>query len=460
MCKPATVSASRRFALQHSVTAGHIYKKSMRHLLTCCLLLLSVQYGYNQTYAFLHGQWWTGKTFAPKTVYSTNGVFSFAKPAKIDSSIDLHNAFCIPPFADAHTHNLDGTRGLTAMIKQYLTDGVFYVQVLGNYGSGALQTRKVLSEKGQLEAVFANGLLTATYGHGFYPYEPLAMGIYIPRDQMLLADSIKKSRRAENNAYFFMDSKGDVDQKWPLVMQYQPDLLKICLLDAIHYPEKRKAEKPDSYGLSPEVAAYVVEKAHRQGLRVFAHVETAEDARICVRIGVDGLAHLPGYFWDGKAESESTFCITAKDIRGIRKAGMLVVPTMNIQHANDFDSNLQVVHHPERLVAIRQYQRQTLQGLYKAGVPIGLGADYFGKTVSVEIDSLLANRIFEPQQLMDIYCRQTPQLIFPKRKIGEIRAGFEASFLVLSQNPLLQPAALRQNILARYKKGKFVDPSN
>jgi hypothetical protein len=167
----------------------------------------------SQNLQFTNGKWWMNSRFKKQTVYIINGVFSFAKPVTIDSSIDLQNQYCIPPFGDAHTHNMDGSYGLAEKIKEYLTEGVFYVQVLGNYGSGALQARSVLKKENVLEVTYGNGLLTATYGHGFYPYEPMAMGYYNPSDQFKYADSVKKSRKAENNAYYFLDSIADVDYK-------------------------------------------------------------------------------------------------------------------------------------------------------------------------------------------------------------------------------------------------------
>jgi imidazolonepropionase-like amidohydrolase len=46
----------------------------------------------------------------------------------------------------------------------------------------------------------------------------------------------------------------------------------------------------------------------------------------------------------------------------------------------------------------------------------------------------------------------TPRAIFPKRSIGELRDGYEASFLVLRADPLADIAATRA-IALRVKKG-------
>jgi imidazolonepropionase-like amidohydrolase len=431
-------------------------KIGMRKMILLAVAIIFSGMASAQVYAFENGNWLMGKRFVKKTVYTKDGLFVFDKPAAVDSVVDLAGQYCIPPFGDAHTHNLDGAYNLQPMMKQYVREGIFYVQVMGNYGSGAQVARPILAKAKVLEATYANALLTATYGHGFYPYEPMAMGFYNPADQFKYADSVKKSRRAENDAYCFLDSIADVDAKWPLIMKYRPNHIKICLLDAADYAAKRQAEKVETYGLSPQVAAYVVKKAHAAGLRVFAHVETAADARLCAAIGVDALAHLPGYGWNGTAATKEKFCTTLTDVRLLKKAGITVIPTMNINHTATYDDKGVATQYPERFKAALQYKKDILRALYKAKVPIALGADYYGKTVTVEIDSLIGADVFTNAELLDIYCVQTPRHIFPGRKLGAIAQGYEASFLVLGDNPLRQISAIQNNILLRVKQGRLI----
>lgn len=420
----------------------------------CSSLIISTK-SFCQNYFFSGGSWYIKGNFKNVTVYSINGVFSFIKPDKIDSTIDLKGKYCIPPFGDAHTHNLDGGFNLKEMVTKYLKEGVFYVQVLGNNGEGSKAVRPALEKSKKIDVTYANGLLTSTYGHGFYPYEPLAMGIYAPYLQIKYADSIKKSRLVENKAYYFLNTKEDVDAKWQLIMKYKPDHIKICLSDAKNYPEKRRLEKADDNGLSEEVAAYVVQKAHKEGLRVFAHIETADDARVCARIGVDVLAHLPGYFWDGREETKLKYCITKKDVSLFKKVGLTVIPTINIHGTTKYDSTGNPTFNQENYIKVLKYKKEILQALYKAKVSIALGGDYFGNTVAPEIDTLIKYNFFSNKELLTIYSINTPQSIFPKRKIGEIKEGYEASFLVLQENPLLNIEAIK-NILFRIKQGVFI----
>ena len=423
-------------------------------LLANALIFLSLS-SIAQTYQFGNGKWLINKKFDSKTVYAQNGKFVFQKPAIIDSVINLNNKYCIPPFGDAHTHNLDGTYGLQDMIMKYLKEGVFYIQVLGNNGQGAVNSRPVLART-PLDVQFANGLLTSTYGHGFYPYEPMAMGIYAPYQQIMYADSIKKSRIVENKAYFFLDSIAEVDKKWDLIMSYKPDLIKIVLNDAKNYITKRKIEKPDDNGLSEEVATYIVKKAHQQGFRVYAHIETADDARLCAKIGVDALAHLPGYGWNGKEESKSKYCIDKEDIKNFKKANLTIIPTFNYDGTKTYDLNGNETINIESYNASIEYKTWALKHMKKANIPIGIGADSYGSTVIPEIDALIKNRVYSNRELIDIYSKSTPQLIFPLRKIGEIKEGYEASFIVLEENPLKNIESIK-SIGLKIKQGVILN---
>jgi imidazolonepropionase-like amidohydrolase len=411
---------------------------------------------YSQVYQFKGGNWFINGKFTKTTFYTVNGYFTKEVPQTIDSVIDLQNKYCIPPFGDAHTHNLTDRYSIEAMANTYKKEGIFYVQVLGNPSNSAKMSREYLQKNQIVETVFANGFLTATYGHGFYPYEPLALGIYSPREQIKKQNVIKKSRIMENDAYFFLDKIEDVDNKWSLIMKSKPDLLKICLMDVKDYENLRKAEKVETYGVSAEVAEYILIKAHKNNLRVFAHIETAEDARFCAKIGVDGLAHLPGYGWNGKDETKLKYCMTTTDAKLFKKAKMTITPTLNLDYTVEFDSSGKMTTFPERFEKTLKYEKKMMNTLYKLGVNIALGADDYGKTVSKEIDYLVKYDFFKEKQLIDIYCRQTPQSIFPNRKIGEIKEGYEASFLVLNENPMKNIETIKK-IEGRIKKGRIIN---
>ena len=412
-----------------------------------------------KTYQFINGNWFDGTSFKRKVFYSANGVLSENRLPKTDETIDLKNGYVIPPFADAHTHNLDGTYNLEKTINAYLAEGTFYVQVLANYALGAKQARPFLNKPSSLDVIYANGGLTSTLGHPFLAYEPRAMGFFDYTKWEANIEKIKLSRIGENQVYWFLDSKADVDAKWEKFAAQKPDIVKILLLDADNYEKKRTSGKAGDKGLSPEVAEYVVQKAHQAGLRVYAHVETTNDFRLGLKIGVDGFAHSPNYGWSGKIEDKPKDDLTTADIKLAAKQKVFITPTANIGRIEttiyaDGKEDLQI----ERFNRVVERQKRLFNLMYKNGVKIILGSDYYAKTLGVELWYLHDNKIFDNLTLLKIAVEDTPQAIFPNRKIGRLKSGYEASFITLADNPLKNFDTVKK-VGLRFKQGFFIEMS-
>ena len=61
-------------------------------------------------------------------------------------------------------------------------------------------------------------------------------------------------------------------------------------------------------------------------------------------------------------------------------------------------------------------------------------------------------------ELLNIWCTSTVQTIFPRRKLGELKEGYEASFLVLSADPIKDFSAI-EKIDLRVKQGRVLEPA-
>lgn len=437
-------------------------KNNLRLISVLLFILLLNALAFTQsnskTYQFTNGNWYDGKGFKKREFYSVNGFLTSKKPSRIDEVIDLKNQFVIPPFADAHTHNLDGNFNLEKIINAYLDEGTFYVQVLANYALGAKQAKPFLNKPSSLDVIYANGGLTSTLGHPFMAYEPRAAGFYNYADWEKNMDKIKLSRIGENQVYWFLDSKTDVDAKWEKFLEQKPDIVKILLLDAENYEKIRANGKVGDKGLSPEVAEYVVQKAHQSGLRVYAHVETAFDFRLGLKIGVDGFAHLPNYGWNGKIEDKPKDDLTLADIKLAAKKKVFITPTAQIgkMESTNYTAEGKQELQTERFNRVLERQRKLYNLMRKNGVKIIFGSDYFGKTLGVELWYLHDNKIFDNRTLLKIGVEDTPQAIFPNRKIGKLKDGYEASFITVSENPLTNFETIK-NINLRFKQGVFIE---
>ena len=400
-------------------------------------LLLSCQSHEGPVIEFRNGQWFDGQGFVSKTLYSVNGVLRANQKGQVDSVVDLENGYVIPPFGDAHTHNLADPQNVNEMTEKYLKDGVFYVQVLTNYASKADSLRERFSNPETLDIQYAQGGITATLGHPHLAYETSAMGLHWSAI-FSQRERIKNSRIAENDAYWFLDKPEDVGQKWPEILKTQPDLIKIYLINTGQHQDLSEKEQMGKFGLSEEVARLVVEKAHQAGLKVYAHVENAYDFRVGLRIGVDGYGHLPGYSWDGK-ENPDSYRLTDNDIALARERDVVIVPTANfarvyaMKYDNQGKSSLDTI----RYHTVNQFLNRELRRLRDAGIKIALGADQLGETSILEADYLVKDlKAFDPLTTLKLLSQTTPQVIYPDRQLGELKEGFEASFLVLNGNPL------------------------
>ncbi|MEM9064051.1 MAG: hypothetical protein AAGB51_01015 [Planctomycetota bacterium] len=63
-------------------------------------------------------------------------------------------------------------------------------------------------------------------------------------------------------------------------------------------------------------------------------------------------------------------------------------------------------------------------------------------TLRPEVEAWIEADICEPAELLRCMSVDTPRSIFPGRRIGSFDVGFEASLLVLDDNPLEDPAVL------------------
>ncbi len=57
-------------------------------------------------------------------------------PGLVDQTIDLRGRYIVPPFAEAHNHNVEPRPDIANVIRRYLTDGIFYVKVPANPACG------------------------------------------------------------------------------------------------------------------------------------------------------------------------------------------------------------------------------------------------------------------------------------------------------------------------------------
>jgi imidazolonepropionase-like amidohydrolase len=105
--------------------------------------------------------------------------------------------------------------------------------------------------------------------------------------------------------------------------------------------------------------------------------------------------------------------------------------------------------------AVRGMLARNLRLLHRHGVPIAIGSDSFRQTSVPEALSLHRLGVFDNLTLLKMWCETTAAAIFPKRKIGHLKPGYEASFLVLGGDPLQDFTNVRK-IETRIKQGELL----
>ena len=427
-----------------------------KYLILLLLFLLSCAVDDSYYVAYENGLWFNGREFIEQTYYSIDGIFIGERPSRVDFTYDLSGKYIIPPFGDAHTHELGDEESLQEMLPRFVEDGIFYVQVLTNHASKIVDFRDSFNSSNTIDVLYANGGLTATLGHPFVAYETRAMGLHWSAI-FSQRDKIKESRLAEKDAYWFLDSPDDVEKRWSEIMESKPDVLKIFLINTVGHEEFFNTDSMGNFGLSRETAASVVAKAKEQGLRVIAHVDTADDFRIGLDIGVDGFGHLPGYVWNAQVNPEK-YRLTGADIARAAEQNVFITPTAIFAqvYATQFGSDGTQTIDKKRRDAVNQFIREELERLYKAGVRIAIGADQHRSTSMLELDYLHNElELFDAATLLEIGTYATPSSIFPDRRIGRFETGYEASFLALERNPLEDWSALG-TISLRIKQGNVL----
>lgn len=414
-------------------------------------------------YAFVNGRWFDGEGFQPDTWYAVQGRLTRQPPSGPVESVDLSGLYMVPPFGEAHNHNVEGPWNVKAVAQRYLHDGVFYVKNPNDVRDFALQIRPVINVPTSIDATFAHAGLTGRGGHPVALYEDvLRVGRYEP--------AVGPLERGwfENRSYVVVDSEAEVEAKWPMIMSGRPDFLKVYL---VHSEDDRVGTdvQPGHHrlGLQPALVPGIVARAHAAGLQVTAHVETATDFRHAVRAGVDELAHVPGWFLQGAQDVEHAR-LTEDDARLAAAHKVRVVTTSvagqampsiggHHQHGHHAGSGPgpEGQHNSSVTEPVSFVLRDNLQLLQRAGVTVVIGSDH-AETSLAEVLHLRTLHLFDTRVLLKMWCEATPAAIFPNRRIGKFAEGYEASFLALAGNPIEDFDQVRA-IRRRFKEGVPLD---
>jgi imidazolonepropionase-like amidohydrolase len=431
----------------------------IRKLLMTATLLLPILLAQGQVanvaterknYEFAKGRWFNGQKFVMKKFYTVGGVLTSNRPDRVDSVIDLSGKYVIPPFGEAHNHNVAQSSRIDAILRMYLEAGIFYVKNPDSLPRATTPLAGKINTPQSIDAVFAGGGLTASGGH------PIGLA------ERQIARGAWSKADGEGAFYFVIDNQADLDRKWPAITAGRPDFIKTYLLYSEEYAKRKQDDAYlDWRGLDPALLPEIVRRAHGAGLHVSTHVETEADFHHALAAGVDEINHLPGFRPEkndpANYQNLSGYEISEADARLAARNHVVVITTIGdtLEGINQIDERSS---RASLAKAVRDLFSANLQLLAKHHVQIAIGSDSYAKTSLPEAISLHGLKIFDNLTLLKMWCEATPQTIFPNRRIGQLRDGYEASFLVLGSDPL-QDFMNVKRIHMRIKQGEVLSLS-
>ncbi len=398
------------------------------------------------SYEFNNGNWFDDQRFVSRKFYSVGGVLTTKKPGHVDRVFDLTGKYIVPPFGEAHNHNLDWSSDeqFARMKRMYLEGGVFYVKNPNSLLRSRIPTAARINTPTSVDGIVSNGGLTGAGGH---PIE-----IVTPKRGFLPTDG-------EGGFYYVIDNVQDLERKWPSIKAGKPDFIKTYLLYSEEYSKRKNDEAYFGWkGLDPALLPVIVRQAHKEGLRVSTHVETATDFHHALVANVDEINHTPGFrpYRNDLANytNLSRYEISESDARLAARKHVVVVTTLGETIEAVLNEKDQ---HADMRRAVREMVVHNLQILKRHGVSIAIGSDSFRHTSVPEALSLHKLHVFDNLTLLKMWCETTAATIFPKRRIGHLKEGYEANFLVLSGDPI-QDFENVKKIELRVKQGELLSP--
>jgi len=332
--------------------------------------------------------------------------------------VDLSGKTVMPAIVDAHTHMPTERRALVDLLEHKAYYGVGALISLGSdAGDLALQVR---------QQPVAGAALLRTAGRGITTPEP-----------------------GRTTVPYWVTTEANAREAVQEQAARSVDIIKIWVDDR---DGKYKKLTPALYGA-------IIDEAHKNKLRVTAHIVTLEDAKGLLRAGIDGFAHSVR---DRDIDDEvvamikqrpNFFLVPNLPDRGVKSDLIWLSDTVPAEQLK----KLQAAASTDRPEAQQAFgiQARNLVRLNKEGVLIALGTDG-GVPWShhIEMADMVAAGM-TPMQVIVAATRNAAQVL-RLADLGTVAPGKSAAFIVLDRNPLDDITNTRR-ISAVYLRGTAVD---
>ena len=383
-----------------------------------------------------NGAWFDGTGFRRVDVYSIGDRLSLKRPSKVDRTVDVSGKFLMGAFGEAHNHNIPGVDA-EQTIRMYLDPGIFYVMIQTNVPAAPAKLKGVINRPESVDVLFANGSFTAPGGH------PSAL---VRRN---IANGGMTNDDLDGGFIQPVRFRADIDRVWSTrIAQQRPDFIKLTLV----YSEDRVAGLPrpdnDRHGLDPSLASYLVKRAHRDHLRVSAHVESAYDFDVAVAARSDLIAHMPGFWPDPvriKAKGPDIYRISEDAARRAARQRTIVITTVGDAIRENATPDVR-----EQFLDALRWNFNLLK---RHGVRIAIGSDEYRSSSVTEALAIAQAGLMTNAEVLRSLSVTTPAAIFPQRAPFGLAEGAPATFIAVDRDPLDDLEAITK-ISLRVKGGR------
>ena len=365
----------------------------------------------------------------------------------------------IPGLINGHGHIgiTDGTtsmpenyneKNIKRQLLQYEAYGVTTVMALGLNKDLVYALRER-----QRQGIFPGAtVLTAGRGIGVPGGVP---GMNVGPDQLYRPKTVSEARRAVHE-----------------MAAYHPNLIKIWVDDNLG-----KSSKPNM-----QVEATVIDEAHREGLRVAAHIFYLADAKALLRDGVDILAHSVRdkevdsefielmkrhrAYYIPTLDLEEAFFIYADQPRWLRSPFFLRGLQPSVKQmllSPGYTAKLKADPATEKHRQFLKTAEHNVKAVLDAGIPVGFGTDSGAMPTRIQGFAehrelqLLVDAGFTPLQALHSATGVNAKMLEINSKTGTIEAGKSADLIVLGADPA-SDISNTEKILTIFHNGLQVKP--